>query len=93
MHCNVKLNYRDSGDGKVPTRVDTEQVSKIATEDERKMTQVKGTTFLSCDNMARSWHDQDRKEKNKEKIQVAPVKKCPHFHICICQKYNWTIPQ
>ena len=28
MH--VKINYRDSGDGKVSTRVDTEQVSKIA---------------------------------------------------------------
>ena len=27
---HVKLNYRDSGDGKVSTRVDTEQVSKIA---------------------------------------------------------------
>ena len=28
MH--VEINYRDSGDGKVSTRVDTEQVSKIA---------------------------------------------------------------
>ena len=25
-----KINYRDSGDGKVSTRVDTRQVSKIA---------------------------------------------------------------
>ena len=27
---HVKINYRDSGDGKVSTRVDTEQVPKIA---------------------------------------------------------------
>ena len=26
---HVKLNYRDSGDGKVSTGVDTEQVSKL----------------------------------------------------------------
>ena len=26
---HVKLNYRDSGDGKVSTRVDTRQVSKL----------------------------------------------------------------
>ena len=26
---HVKINYRDSGDGKVSTRVDTRQVSKL----------------------------------------------------------------
>ena len=35
MHNNVKLNYRDSGDGKVSTRVDTEQVSKLQKRMER----------------------------------------------------------
>ena len=28
MQYNVKINYRDPGDGKVSTRVDTAQVSK-----------------------------------------------------------------
>ena len=34
MHS--KINYRDSGDGKVSTKVDTRQVSKIAKEVKEK---------------------------------------------------------
>ena len=41
MQCNGKINYRDSGDGKVSTRVDTEQVSKIAKGEECDMREHK----------------------------------------------------
>ena len=41
MKCNGKINYRDSGDGKVSTRVDTEQVSKIAKGEECDMREHK----------------------------------------------------
>ena len=48
-----KINYRDSGDGVVSTRVDTEQVSKIAKGRRNDMMKTieKEQPLLSCDNM------------------------------------------
>ena len=67
MQCNGKINYRDSGDGKVSTRVDTRQVSKIAKGERRwheMNTSEKDSFSCHVTTWQGSWHQQDEwKEK------------------------------
>ena len=90
MHYNVKLNYRDSGDGKVSTRVDTEQVSKIAKGMKRRTgNDTGGRNNFSCHVTTRQKFGMIKiKEKKQWKRHVVHVKKYPQFYFCICQNTN-----
>ena len=96
MHNNVKLNYRDSGDGKVSTRVDTRPVSKL----QEGSNDVTCTEFKRKDNLSyhmKIWQGSStgskfERKRTRLKVHVVHVEWWPHIHFGVCQNTRWTVP-
>ena len=96
MHNNVKLIYRDSGDGKVSTSVDTRQVSKL----QEGSNDVTCTEFKCKDNLSchmKIWQGSSTRSKLKRKEQDQRYmwymwSDDPTFILVFAKNTKWTKP-
>ena len=96
MHNNVKLNYRDSGDGKVSTRVDTRQVQSCKKEAMmwhalNSNAWITSLVIWKYDKEVQQDQDLKRKEQDQRYMWYM-WSDDPTFILVFAKNTRWTVP-